>query len=203
MRQFFSWRIWAAFALLVGMAALIKVALPLGTSPDAAASATTATVHTVDFISVVYQIQPSADFSVTDDIVHGSADVIIDGHRTMRLVDGTPGSISCTGYTEIGRCAVLANLLGDAVLWFAIVPVEAGPKVLAPPIVDLLGHGLAQLQNGWVVRLANTVDRNCPQETTSLSNFVSTYGPASTTVIDVSKQRIASVQCSADVTATT
>ena len=63
-------------------------------------------------------------------------------------------------------------------------------------IKELLDDGVARLSNGWLVRLANTVDRSCPQETSSLSEFIRRFGPGSTTVIDLSKQRITMVRCS-------
>jgi hypothetical protein len=97
---------------------------------------------------------------------------------------------------------VLADLLGDAVIWFTLVPVETGFKVEAPPIVELLDDGIARLQNGWLVRMAGAVDRSCPQETGSLVEFLRDFGPKSTTIIDVAKQRITQVKCSPDVTAT-
>jgi hypothetical protein len=51
------------------------------------------------------------------------------------------------------------------------------------------------------VRTATSVDYNCPQETGSLSEFVSKFGPKSTTTIDVAKQRVTAVQCSPEITA--
>ena len=98
---------------------------------------------------------------------------------------------------------MLADLLGDAVIWFALVPVGDGLKVEAPPIVGLLDDGIAQLANGWRVPHASVVTRSCPQETTSLSEFLRDFGPESTTIIDVAKQQITQVKCSPKVTATT
>ena len=121
----------------------------------------------------------------------------------MKIVQGTLGEITCEDYTEVGRCVVLADLLGDAVVWFALVPVQTGFKVEAPPIVELLDDGIARLENGWLVPLAGAVDRACAQETGSLAEFLRDYGPGSTTIIDIPKQRITQVKCSPSVTATT
>ncbi len=201
MRQFFSWRIWAACVVLIALALLIKTSLP-STANTANTAKTDAATHMVDFISVVFQMQPSSDFSMTDGVTTGLADVVIDGQRTMHIVAGTPGSITCPDATVIGSCVVLADLLGDAVVWFAIVPVEPGPKVSAPPIAQLMGNGVVRLTNGWLVRTATTVDRQCPQDTVSLTEFVKRLGSDSTTVIDVSKQRVTAVRCAAAATAT-
>ncbi|HEY4333544.1 MAG TPA: hypothetical protein VGM78_13270, partial [Ilumatobacteraceae bacterium] len=224
MRQFFSWRIWAAFAAVIGLLVALKVTLPSGasarstsTSTSTLTSSLTSTLTStpastaapsppdrrVDFISLVYSVQPSAGFVIRDGLVNGSADFVIDSQRTMHVVAGTLGEITCSDYTQIGQCVVLAQLLGDAVIWFALVPVATGLRVNAPPIVAELDNGVVRLANGWLVQVANTIDRSCKQETDSLSEFLRRFGPESTTVIDVATQRVIQVKCSSTVTATT
>jgi len=193
MRQFFSWRVWAAFAAVFGLAVLWKVIAP---EPGVTGSAPAGPKHrTVQFVSLVYAVKPSAGFAVSGGVVSGSADLILDGQRTMHLVPGTPGDIDCDEIAEIGRCVVLADLLGDAVVWFSLQPVQAGLKVFAPPIVDLLDDGIALLQNGWLVPYDSDVRRTCIEDTGSLREFLDEYGPRSTTVIDVAQQRITHVVC--------
>ena len=199
MRQFFTWRIWAAFGALAGLALLLLVVLP-----DSAASNEPASSgiepRQIDFIALVFQVTTSDDFLINDDVVtSGSADLVIDGQRTMHIFEGTLGSNDCPN-SGVAQCAVLADLLGEAVVWFALVPLQDGLKVAAPAIVDLLGNGIVQLSNGWLLRTAEQVDRKCAQETGSLSEFVSKFGPESVTAIDVSMQRITSVTCSPNVT---
>jgi hypothetical protein len=197
MRQFFSWRFWAAFGALMGIALLLKTTLPTTTqSRDVTPKTET---RTIDFISLVYQAEPTADFNIVDGVVQGSASFVIDGHRTMRIETGTLGTNLCPNFTQLAHCVVFADLLGDAVIWFAIVPVEQGLKVTLPPIVSLLPNGVAELSNGWLVKTATTVDYKCTQEPASLREFLTKFGPGSTTVIDVSKQRVTAVQCAQDV----
>jgi hypothetical protein len=202
MRQFFSWRVWGAFGALVLLALTLKVVLP-ASAAKTDSKPKGPTERTVQFISLVYAVQPSNNFAVNDGIVTGSADLVLDGQRTMHVVQGTLGDMDCPNYTKVGQCVVLADLLGDAVIWFALVPVQTGFKVEAPPIVELLDNGVARLENGWLVPMASTVDRSCAQETTSLVEFLHDYGPQSTTIIDVAKQRITQVKCSPSITATT
>ena len=45
--------------------------------------------------------------------------------------------IECSQLAEIGQCVVLADLLGDVVLWFAIVPFEQSQNVTLPGIAKL------------------------------------------------------------------
>jgi len=200
MRQFFSWRIWAAFAALIGLVLLLKVVLPADAAKPAVEAPTTPNRH-VDFISLVYSVAPSPTFAVQDGVVSGSADFIIDGQRTMHVMPGTLGEISCPDMSVVASCAVLADLLGDAVVWFALVPVDSALKVTAPPITAQLDDGIVRLQNGWLVPLGDSVTRACPQETGSLSEFIRRFGPGSTTIIDVAKQSVTMVRCSPDVTA--
>jgi len=193
MRQFFSWRVWAALGAVIGLAVLWKVAAPdagvTGTAPNGPQE------RTVQFVSLVYTVKPSVGFTIADGIVSGSADLVLDGQRTMHIVAGTPGDIACDDLTDIGRCVVLADLLGDAVVWFTLQPVQTGLKVDAPPIVELLDDGIARLENGWLVRYDSDVDRKCNEETGSLREFIDEYGPQSTTIIDVARQRITQVVC--------
>jgi len=197
MRQFFSWRIWAAFGAVVGLALLLKVVLPASASEPEANIAPTE--RHVDFASLVYAVQPSPDFAMHDGSVTGLADFVIDGQRTVHVLPGTFGEITCDDYLVIAKCAVVADLLGDAVVWFALVPVQTGLKVDAAPIVELLDNNIAELRNGWQVPMATSVVRNCAQETGSLDEFIRRFGPGSTSVIDLSKQRITLVRCSPDV----
>jgi len=194
MRQFFSWRIWAALGAVIGLALLWKVASPgpgiTATAPDGQKA------RTVQFVSLVYTVKPSVGFAVSDGVVTGSADLVLDGQRTMHLVAGTPGDIACDDLTDIGRCVVLADLLGDAVVWFTLQPVQTGLKVDAPPIVELLEDGIARLKNGWLVPYDSAVERKCgDNETGSLAEFIDEFGPQSTTIIDVARQRITQVVC--------
>ncbi len=197
MRQFFSWRIWAAFGALIGLVLLLKVVLPANAATPA--QDTGPTPRNVDFIALVYAVQPSPNFVVRNGYVTGSADLIIDGQRTMHITEGTLGEVTCDKMDEIGQCVVFADLLGEAVVWFAIVPLETGLRANVAPIVELLDDNIAQLENGWLVRMATSVERQCnAEDTASLREFLDLYGPGSTTVVDVARQRITVVRCAAD-----
>ena len=199
MRQFFSWRIWAAFGALIACVVLLKAVLP---ESSVRAQANSPTERKIEYVSWVYVVEPSANFAVVNGAVVGSADLRIDGVRTMHLYQGTIGSNTCTNFTAVGACAVVADLLGDAVIWFALVPLQSGFRIVAPPIINVLDGGFAQLQNGWVVKLADDVSRKCAQETDSLGEFRRKFGPGSTSTIDVVSQRLTVVECSASVKAT-
>lgn len=194
MRQFFSWRLWAALAALIGLVVVLKLVLPADTSESAPVAGPPE--RRIDFVSLVFLVQPDSKFGIVDGLVTGSADVIIDNRRTMRLVEGTPGSIDCPQYTEIGKCVVVANLLGDAVVWFELVPILPNFKINTAPVVETLDDAMVRLENGWLIRRASTVDRRCKQETGSLQEFINSFGAGSTTIIDVPSQKVTAVVCS-------
>jgi len=198
MRQFFSWRIWATIAALIGLTFWLRAELP----PIVTAHATVSTpVHErrIDLMTLVYSVQPGPSFRIDKGVVSGSADFVIDGQRTMHIVAGTLGEITCRDYTKIANCVVVADLLGDAVIWFALAPAVAGPKIEAAPIDAVLDNGLVRLHSGWLVPAVTSIERRCPQETGSLAEFIRRFGPASTTIIDVAKQEVVAVQCAASV----
>ncbi len=82
----------------------------------------------------------------------------------MVIQPDTPGEIECSQLAEIGQCVVLADLLGDAVLWFAIVPFEQSQNVTLPGIAKLDDQNVVELTNGWVLHRAAVVDIDCTDD---------------------------------------
>ena len=60
---------------------------------------------------------------------------------------------------------LVADVLGDAVVWFALVPRAPRDTVDLPPIVDL-HDGYAQFVNGWEVLYAPVIERDAAATTT-------------------------------------
>ena len=70
---------------------------------------------------------------------------------------GTPGEVTCPDLDK--PCVLLAETLGDSVVWFALVPSGANFRFELPAIESLDG-GYAHLVNGWEVRYADVIDRS-------------------------------------------
>ena len=65
---------------------------------------------------------------------------------------GTPGVVTCPDLAK--PCALLAETLGDTIVWFALVPL--GPNFrFELPAIESLDGGYAHLVNGWEVRYAD------------------------------------------------
>jgi hypothetical protein len=194
-RQFFSWRLWAAFGAIVALALVARAVLPESKAETAPAEGPPE--RRVDFVSLVYSVERTPDFRITGGTVAGAMDLVLDGQRTMRIVEGTLGDVSCDQLDELNACAVVADLLGDAAVWFALVPASS-TRIETAPIVELVDGGLARLGNGWLIRHAGVVDRQCSAETRSLTDFIERFGPGSTTIVDISTQRVIAVRCAED-----
>ena len=83
--------------------------------------------------------------------------------RVVRIFTGTPGELNCPELAAAVRCALVAELLGDSITWFSLVPMVDDFRFELPAIVDLDG-GLAHLTNGWALPYARVIDRSrCAQ----------------------------------------
>ena len=160
----------------------------------------------IDLISPVQRIERSDDFAIGDDgVTTGTLDAVLDENRVVRVVAGTPGSITCESLGDENGCVVLADLLGEAVVWFAVLPRGPRDTVELPPIIDLQ-DGYALFGNGWQVRYETVIDRErgCPgKDIPSFSDFLRRFGPDSITQVDLETQKVAAVVCGEEYVAPT
>src|SRR4051794_33689816 len=159
--------------------------------------------RTIDFVSQVFSFTGDAGFAVDRGKTNGQLQLVIDGSRTMVIQPDTPGEIECGRLAEIGQCVVLADLLGDAVLWFAIVPFEQSQSVTLPGIAKLDDLNVVELTNGWVLHRSAVVDIDCIDDVSSLTEFVRRYGHESTTTFNIDRQQIVKTTCTQAPEATT
>ena len=198
MRQFLTLRFWIALLALGGLALAVTTfarsrdsKADTGDGDPGKASAE----RTIDLISWVYAVQPPPDFDIVDGRTTTDLALILDGTRTMIVKAGTTGEVLCPRLTELAQCTVAADLLGDGVLWFSIVPGFPGAAVQLPAVTKLMDGGWVRLANGWVVRHASKVERSCPEASASLSDFISTYGTEATSTFSFGQQELVKVTC--------
>ncbi len=207
MRQFLSPRFWLSIGALAGLFLLLVVAFGRDSATPGAEASDIGSVtdpRHLDLVSWVYLATPAPGFAFDAGITTSDLALQLDGTRTMVIKAGTPGEIDCPTLTQVAQCTVAADLLGDAVLWFSIIPGPPGPAIALPAVVDVLDSPWVQLANGWVVRRASKVERSCPDDTSSLGDFVRTYGEAAGSTFNVEQQEIVRVTCQPDgVTSTT
>lgn len=196
MRQFITMRFWMSLLAVLALFGLVYVATRGEPDSDNVIAAENGPVERhVDFAARVYSVNGDAGFTMVRGKANGQLQLVIDGSRTMVVQPDTPGEITCTKLADIGACVVVADLLGDAVLWFALVPYEDQPSITLPGIATLQDQNIVELTNGWVLPRAASVDLDCADDVGSLTEFVRRFGPSSTTTFNLDSQRIVRATC--------
>ncbi|MCU1358823.1 MAG: hypothetical protein JWN99_112 [Ilumatobacteraceae bacterium] len=195
MRQFFTWGFWLSLLALGAMA----LGLYTITRPSNAVSAIIQEVavpdRQIDVIGLVYLAEADPGFAIVDGRTVGNMQIRIDGFRYMNIHPDTPGENRCADLTQLAKCAVAADLLGEAVLWFSIIPIGSRNTVQLPAVTELRDDGTVRLENGWIVHHADSVKRLGCDDSTSLTDFINRYGPGSTTSFSLDEQAVISVTC--------
>ena len=198
MRQFASWRVWAAILLVVIALVWLRACVV-----DESSSTTIDRTQSrrIDLISSTATIRSDAPWFVSDGVMSGDATVVLANGRVVRLTDGTLGESSCLFPDVLNACVLLADTLGDGVVWFALLPAPASASTeLELPAIDTLLDGVtyARLDNGWEVPLLDRVIRRCDVETPNLTSFVQRFAGRHVTIVDLERAEVSAVRCLAD-----
>jgi len=197
MRQIFSVRFFAAIGAVTGLLFLLSTVFATRNAIDGGGDAEVASVelHRIDLVEQVFA-STNAGFRIgVDGLTVNDTDLIIDGSRTLRVVVGTPGEMLCPDFGQIGACAVVADLLGEGVVWFALVPMGSN-RTVRMPAIDTLADGVATLVNGWQVPFASVLDRRCgDEEFESYREFRTVLGEDFTAIFDLDERRLSAVEC--------
>jgi hypothetical protein len=184
----------AALAALAGLAFLASSILEDDEQLEAVIDQTPP-MRRIDLTAPVIAPLPSEDFGIDDGVTVGYLDLLLPGERTMRIAPGTPGEVTCEVLDEFDACGVLADMLGDAVVWFALVPQTADATAELPPITDL-EEGYAVFENGWRIPYPPVIERECGDiDIPSFSDFLEDYGPNSVSIVDLNLQQVTVVRC--------
>jgi hypothetical protein len=197
MRQVLSWRFVAAIAAVLGLTLLVYV---VSSQRDSGATFAGTAVETrrMDVVSLVESIEQS-DFEMTPQgTVSGTLilNVMVAGQPVrVQAFPGTRGVVECENFTDQFQCAILAQSLGDTLVWFALVPVAGEFRFRLPAIDDLEG-GFARLVNGWEVPYAPSIDRSgCDDDSASFAEFLSEHDREFESVYDLTADAIVAVVC--------
>ena len=195
MRQVFNWRFVAAVAALGALALMARAILTDDSSIEAVIEPGTIE-RTVDLIEPIQSATQSPTFAVAPSgVTAGFLDLTLDAERVVRIVPGTLGEIECDELDGTNRCAVFADMLGDAVVWFAILPQAPRATVELPPIIDLV-DGRAVFESGWRVPYAPVIERDCEgEDIPTFSDFLRRFGPDSVTIVDLETRQVTAVRC--------
>ena len=201
MRQLMSWRTWAAVGLLVALVVVVRIVNGGDARSSRDADAAQPSIRQVETVASVMNIDASEAFSVVEGVTVGSAAINLDDGRTVSITRGTPGEIDCTDQTTPAACVLLADMLGEGVVWYALVNADSiiARTLVLPTLVDMVDGGdTGVLANGWHVPLANGVIRTCAGEprSTTLRAFIESYSETGIrTVLDLDRDEVVEVIC--------
>jgi len=194
-RQIFNWRFVATLGALAALALLARAILTDDASIEAVIEPEVIE-RKIDLIEPIVSARQTEAFSVTPSgVTRGFLDLAVDAERVVRIVPGTLGEIDCDELEVPNRCAVFADMLGDAVVWFAILPQAPRATVELPPIIDL-NDGLAVFDSGWRIPYAPVIERECDgEDIPTFSDFLRRFGPDSVTIVDLETRQVTAVRC--------
>jgi hypothetical protein len=199
MRQFFTWGFWLSLVALAGITfGLMAFTDALDSDDgDAVGPAEVApdAERNIDLIAMVFAAQADPGFDIVDGRTTADMQIRIDGFRFMNIKAGTPGENRCATLDQLATCTVAADLLGESVLWFSIVPLGPRNTVVLPAVSELLEGSRLRLANGWVVQRADVVKRVCDEDTASLTDFIRRFGDDATSTFSLDEQQLVSVSC--------
>jgi hypothetical protein len=199
MRNFLSARFAAALGIPIVVAFLIYAVLMNSGSSSQSASKV---VHFVNYTASVNIVQAESGWSVGQGTSRSTARLALDDARTVFIAEGTPGEITCTDFSTPNACVLIAELLGDAVVWFALTPATSETlltRLALPPVVDMLNGGdFAVLGNGWVIPLATPTKRSCSTPTVSLREFINKFTSNMNVSLNLSTDQIDVVTCTSE-----
>lgn len=195
MRQFFTWGFWLTLLSLAGITLGLVVLTRNDDPVDQVVAQAALPERQIDLIGMVFMGQADPGFDIVGGLTTATMQIRIDGYRFMNIPPGTPGENRCPALAGLARCAVVADLLGESVLWFSIVPLGARNLVPLPPVVSMRDGAKLELENGWVVSRADVVKRDCDDDTSSLSDFIERKGAGSTTLFSIDMQEVITVSC--------
>lgn len=199
MRQIFSVRFFAAVGGVVGLIFVLTTVFATREVIDGdGANADAPAQHRIDFVDQVFSSRNPSFALGADGVAASDTELIIDGSRSLFVVAGTPGEDHCPRFGEIGACAVVADLLGESVVWFALVPMGRN-RTVELPAIDILDDGLATLVNGWQLPFAPVLDRRCDEEFVSYVEFRDRLGDDFVSIYGIDDRRLTAVECRARV----
>lgn len=195
MRQFITWRFWLSLLALAGVTAGLTMFTRDDSPPVALPVAQSPAERQIDLVGLVFLAQADPGFALIDGRTTERLLIRIDGFRYVDIVPGTPGENRCAELAELAGCVIVADLLGNSVLWFSLVPSEPRNVVTMPPVAELREGSRAALVNGWIVRHAETIRRTCDTDTNNLADFIERFGDSSTSTFSIEDQRLTAVTC--------
>lgn len=195
------------YAALVTVAVLFFANLVLNVVRDDGPITPDRVLRKIDLVASIDAISTDSGWSQSGaQTSGGQIRLSLDDLRTLTIFEGTlvddyQTVPACEDFSTPNACVLLADMLGDAVVWFALVPADttSGREFLTlPGLIDMRSNGdEGVLRNGWVIPLTTGVRRECGDiDTTSLRDFITRFpDSASTTLVNLTTDNVVAVTC--------
>ena len=193
-----------AIVAILALAAVVLVGLRSMTTSATVASGPAQ--HRINLVAGVTSINTDTGWSMDGGTTKEYARFVLDDLRVLTVAPGTNVADhdiapACTDLVTPRACVLLADMLGEAIVWFALVPANTSTpaKTLElPGIVDMQANGDEGIfGNGWVMSLATPTKRICRDvDTSSLRDFITRFpGGSARSIVDMTSDEITTVEC--------
>ncbi len=195
------------FLIFVLLAVMASTALFLfGRGSDSESVVGNSIKRRIDMFALATSVTAEPGWSVLESQTVGKMQLTLADDRVITIAEGTyvddyESVTACTNFEKKSACVLVADMLGDAVVWFALLQADStnGTKQLRlPGLVDMQSNGNeGVLGNGWVIGLGVGVKRICPgSETTSLRDFITRFaGSLAVSIVDLEQDVVVQVSC--------
>ena len=211
MRQLVSLRFWSAVLALAvlwlalsflfgGDGSQASPTVDSVTGVEVGVGSSSGSTRVIDLIAPIQSVDDGAALTIDDDGLTTDPIVInLTGNRLMTIAPETPGEVTCESEPRKGDCVVVADLLGEAVLWFAVIDGNGRSPIALPGVVEMLDGRMVRLANGWVVPRALRIEkRSCPEDVTEMEQIIAVHGAEATATFDLQLQQVVRVTCPAN-----
>jgi hypothetical protein len=196
MREIFSLRFFAAIAAVFGLFVVLNIVV-VGRDTIASTDAESPIPRRIDVASPIQlsiRAASGSDLVVVDGVVEAPVTFILENRARATVVPGTHGELDCSLQALPGSCVFFAQSLGDAVVWFEVLPKRPDDTVVLPAIDDL-GRDTAVLVNGWRVPYAPRLERRCERDFDSYRQLRAELGDRFNSIYSLEEQRLIAVEC--------
>ena len=204
MEQSLNRRVFLIFVLLAVMAASVLFLFMRGSGSESVVGNTSK--RRIDLFALATTVTTDAGWSVLEGQTVGKMQLTLADDRVITIAESTfvddyKSVTACSDFEKKSACVLVADMLGDAVVWFALVQadtINGTQQLKLPGLVDMQSNGNeGVLGNGWVVALGVGVERICPNtETTSLRDFITRFaGSSAVSIVDLEQDVVVQVSC--------
>jgi hypothetical protein len=209
-RQLVSLRFWLAVLALAAMWFVLSWLLggddssatptiDSVTGVEVGEGSTAGATRVIDLIAPIQSVRDGDLLQVSaDGTTSAEIELNLTANRLMTIAPETPGEVTCESAPRRGDCVVVADLLGEAVLWFAVIDGNGRSPIILPGVVEMLDNRMVRLANGWQLARSLRIDkRNCPDDVTTMDQIIVAYGADAVATFDIQLQQVIRVTCPA------